>query len=357
MAMTRRELGAAAMGAAAAAGTVGIGMTGAASAASSASSGDGLLPVPAQQIPVPKTVSPEAQAFIRAAQERVAATQGGKSTPPEQAAGMGSPDMLRQAASRFKGKSETIPLGPDAVLYRVVPAARTGRRTQVAFVDIHGGGFISGGGEINLLRAQIRAAQWGVEIYSIDYRLLPQHTYPAPLDDCMAAWRKILANHKPADLVLCGSSAGGNLAAATLLRGRDEGLPMPAGLVLHTPVMDMLGEGDSRKTNKYLDLVLRDMGDARAYGEGQDQSHPYISPVHGDFAKGWPPTLLTTGTRDLLLSDTVRTHRALRRANVQADLLVTEAGSHGGFMGRAPEDMEILAETLKFSMARWGLEG
>ncbi len=316
-----------------------------------------MLPVPAQQIPVPKSVSPQAQAFIRAGQERIAAAKAGKTLPSVDTSAMGNPDMLRQAAARFVGLSETIPLGSDACLYRVKPDGLKGRRAEVAFVDIHGGGFISGGGEVNLLRAKIRATQWNVAIYSVDYRLLPNHPYPAPLDDCMAAWRTILTAYEPDGLVLGGSSAGGNLAAATLLRGRDEGLPMPAGLVLHTPVMDILGGGDSRWTNKYLDLVLYGSPSLGAYGEGQDQMHPYISPVHADFAKGWLPTLLTTGTRDLLLSDTVRTHRALRRSNIWADLIVTEAGSHGGFMGGAPEDMEILTETLKFSKARWGLEG
>ena len=79
------------------------------------------------------------------------------------------------------------------------------------------------------------------------------------------------------------------------------------------------------------------------YAAGQDLSHPYLSPLNGDFGKGFPPAILTTGTRDMLLSDTVLLHRALRRAGIPAELHVTEAAGHGGFLGMAPEDQEILA--------------
>ena len=74
------------------------------------------------------------------------------------------------------------------------------------------------------------------------------------------------------------------------------------------------------------------------YAAGHDLTDPYVSPLYGDFTKGFPPTILTTGTRDMLLSDTVRMHRALRVAGIPADLHVTEAGGHGGFFGMAPED-------------------
>lgn len=79
--------------------------------------------------------------------------------------------------------------------------------------------------------------------------------------------------------------------------------------------------------------------------------------IDRDLSKGWPPTLLTTGTRDLLLSDTVRLHRALRRADVIDELHVAEASPHGGFMGQAPEDREILAEARRFLYAAWKVDG
>ena len=204
------------------------------------------------------------------------------------------------------------------------------------------------------LLAQARSADFGVEVYAVDYRLIPDHPYPAPLDDCMAAYREALKTHKPADLVVAGSSAGGNLVAAMLLRARDECLPLPVALVLLTPALDMLSAGDSHQTNKYLDVNLyANAGVGQLYAKGQDPTHPYLSPLFGDYSRGWPPTLLATGTRDLLLSDSVRMHRILRRAGIRADLHVTEAGGHGGFQGRAPEDTEILAECRRFMDAAW----
>lgn len=203
----------------------------------------------------------------------------------------------------------------------------------------------------------LRAMSFGAQVFAIDYRLAPEHRYPAALDDVMAGYREVLNRVAPADLVVGGASAGGNLAAALLLRAQGEGLPLPAGLILNTPATDLTGAGDSRVTNRFLDLSL--YGDAgegpNAYARDADPRDPLLSPVYGTFPPDWPPTLLTTGTRDLLLSDTVRFHRALRRSGLAADLHVTEAGIHIGFMGSAPEDREIMAECGRFCEEAWGM--
>jgi epsilon-lactone hydrolase len=89
------------------------------------------------------------------------------------------------------------------------------------------------------------------------------------------------------------------------------------------------------------------------YAGGHDLSHPYLSPLFADFTIGFPPTILTTGTRDLFLSNTVRMHRALRAAGVSAELHVLEAGGHGGFFGQAPEDEELDNEVRRFIDAHW----
>lgn len=89
------------------------------------------------------------------------------------------------------------------------------------------------------------------------------------------------------------------------------------------------------------------------YAGDRDLTDPYVSPLFGDFAPGFPPTILTSGTRDRLLSDTVRMHRALRRAGIPADLHVTEAAGHGGFLGMAPEDHEIERELRLFAESHW----
>ena len=126
------------------------------------------------------------------------------------------------------------------------------------------------------------------------------------------------------------------------------------GLVLSTPEVDLTESGGSFQTNLGVDTVLQHlMPINELYAAGHDLAHPYLSPLFADLT-GFPPTILTTGTRDMLLSDTVRMHRALRSAGVDAELHVTEAGGHGGFFGMAPEDHAIEAEIRRFVDRHWG---
>ena len=159
----------------------------------------------------------------------------------------------------------------------------------------------------------------------------------------MAAYRALLSDRDAGEVIVGGGSAGGNLAAALLLRARDEGLPLPAAAVLLTPEADLTESGDSFQTNLGLDNVLTQslMPANLLYANGHDLTDPYLSPLFGDFTKGFPPTFLSTGTRDLFLSNTVLLHRKLRSAGVPADLHVLEAAGHGGFLGTAPEDREL----------------
>ena len=108
--------------------------------------------------------------------------------------------------------------------------------------------------------------------------------------------------------------------------------------------------GDSFQTNLGVDTVLTGslMPANLLYANGHDLSDPSISPLFADFTKGFPPTFLQTGTRDLFLSNAVRMHRALRAADIVAELHVIEAGPHGGFFGTAPEDEEIVQELRRF---------
>jgi acetyl esterase/lipase len=190
------------------------------------------------------------------------------------------------------------------------------------------------------------ATRVGVATYSPDYRMPPDHPYPAALDDCLAVYRHLLDRFAPERIVVGGASAGGNLAAALALRARDEGLPLPAGLVLLTPELDLTESGDSFTVLRDVDVMLRAplMGANRLYAGGADLADPYLSPLFGNFTKGYPPTMLQAGTRDLFLSNAVRMHRALLKAGVPADLHVFEGMPHGGF-GGAPEDQD-LADTV-----------
>jgi epsilon-lactone hydrolase len=216
------------------------------------------------------------------------------------------------------------------------------------FLELHGGGLIMGGGELCRLMATGGALRRNMITWSVDYRMPPLHPYPAALDDCMATYCKALENRAPEDIFVGGGSAGGNLAAALLLRAKDEGLPMPAALVLITPEVDLTESGDSFHTLLGLDPILSPLMQVNLlYANGHDLSHPYLSPLFGDVT-GFPPTLLQTGTRDLFLSNTVRMHRKLRAAGVEAELHVFEAMPHGGFGGRTSEDQDLAREVGLF---------
>lgn len=249
-------------------------------------------------------------------------------------------------AGDLDATSETIAAG-SATVHLATPTAKFDDRHAV--IDLHGGALVFGGGEACRISACRQAGQHNALCYGVDYRMPPEHPYPAALDDCVAAYRYVLERHAPDHIAICGRSAGGNLAAALLLRVRDEGLPMPACLVLLSPQVDLTESGDSFRTNEMLDAVLPRslMSNNLLYAGGADLAHPYLSPVFGD-VRGFPRTFLQSGTRDLFLSNTVRMHRALRRAGVDADLHVFEAMPHGGFMGGTPEDRELEAEIRRF---------
>jgi epsilon-lactone hydrolase len=194
----------------------------------------------------------------------------------------------------------------------------------------------------------------GTLLVSVDYRMPPDHPFPTGLDDCVAFYRMLLRDHAPSDIIVGGGSAGGNLAAATLLKARDEGLPMPAAAMLISPEVDLTESGDSFNTNAVIDGMGRLMQANLLYANGADLADPYLSPLFGDFTKGFPPTLITAGTRDLFLSNATRLHRALRAAGIHAELHLLEAAAHGAFGGTTPEEAELDREMRQFCERRWG---
>ena len=221
--------------------------------------------------------------------------------------------------------------------------------TRPIDLDIHGGSLLMGGGKACEVMGRRAAAQVQMQTWSVDYRMPPDHPYPAALDDVLAVYRELLDVRAPEQIVVGGGSAGGNLAAALVLRARDEGMPLPGALILLTPEADLTESGDSFQTNLGIDNVLTEsLADSIAlYAGDHDLGHPYLSPLFGDLNAPFPPTFLQAGTRDLFLSNTVRMHRKLRAGGVDAQLHVFEAMPHGGFFG-APEDDELTEEIRRF---------
>ncbi|WP_189093837.1 alpha/beta hydrolase, partial [Deinococcus ruber] len=193
-------------------------------------------------------------------------------------------------------------------------------RTPV-YLNIHGGALIFGGGEACQVMNSVTALTNGMITWGVDYRMPPLHPYPAALEDCLAVYRALLAVRDPADIFVGGGSAGGNLAAALLIRAKQEGLPMPAALVLLSPEVDLTESGDTFETLKEVSRpTLSSLKDVNLlYANGHDLADPLLSPLFADVS-GFPPTFLQSGTRDLFLSNTVRMHRKLRGAGVEAEL-------------------------------------
>ena len=324
----------------------------------------GVLHVPAREIPIPTSVSEDAQRVLAMGPlaappvwpplDDIAAWEAMVAEADAQSAGIVGLLQRALVGDGSEPVPEIVDLDVDGVtVYSSTPADVADDDTRIV-LDIHGGAFVFGGGAQCRSMTPLTALQFGAATWSVDYRMPPRHPAPAALDDCLTVYRAILTEHRPGDIVVAGGSAGGNLAAALILRARDEGLPLPAGVVLQTPATDLTASGDTFSTNLGLDNVLTGRFDApmELYTAGADPRHPYLSPLFGDLA-GFPPTILTSGTRDLLLSDTVRMHRALRAACVDADLHVWEAGSHGGFLQMAPEDAERTAEVRRFAERCW----
>jgi len=318
--------------------------------------------LPARDIPVPSSISEQAQAMLAM----------GPLMPDAEYPALDDHDawramiaereraVLAMLTSAAPGAAAGAPaaqvdeIDPGGFPVYVVLPAGVAPDDRRVYLDIHGGAWIQGGGEVCRATALRTAPMYGARVWAVDYRMPPDHPHPAPLDDCLAAYRALLEERSPGEIIVGGVSAGGNLAAALMLRARDEGLPLPAAVLLNTPATDLTGAGDTWQTNRGLDTVLT--GDSQAamllYAAGRDLRDPYISPLFGDL-KGFPPTMLTSGTRDRLLSDTVRMHRALRAAGVPAELHVLEAAGHGRFLGMAPEDRAMVEETRRFLGEHW----
>jgi len=311
--------------------------------------------VPERMIGVPGHLSPEAQAFLSmprfAAHDRPALDDkaGWKKMIAESEAVI----LSYLAGRKFTPSAITERREGDALAYEIVPDGVSTDDRRV-YLDIHGGALIMGGGEVCKIMAQVPATLHDCRVVAVDYRMPPDHPYPTGLDDCMTIYRALLKEHAVADIVIGGGSAGGNLVAATILRARDEGLPLPAAAVLISPELDLTESGDSFQTNAGIDPMGSLMQVNLLYANGADLSHPYLSPLLGDFAKGFPPTIITAGTRDLFLSNAVRMHRKLRGMGVPAELHILEAAPHGAFAERSPEEASVGDEIRAFARRWWG---
>jgi acetyl esterase/lipase len=215
-----------------------------------------------------------------------------------------------------------------------VPAAEItvdGVEPQHVVLYFHGGVYVMG----DAFTAAALASQVGrrtrARVISVDYRLAPEHPYPAAVDDALAAYQALLeGGTDPADIVFAGESAGGGLAVATLVNARDRGLPLPAVAFAMSPYADLTLAGATMETKRGADPLLSPealqarVGD---YTAGQDAALGLISPVFADLS-GLPPLIIQAGTHEVLLDDAVRLARQAATADVPVTLDISAGVPH-----------------------------
>jgi acetyl esterase/lipase len=169
------------------------------------------------------------------------------------------------------------------------------------------------------------------KVISVDYRLAPEHPYPAAVDDALAAYEALLQDGTaPSDIAFAGESAGGGLAVATLVNARDHGLPLPAAAFVMSPYADLTLAGTTMQTKREVDVLMsREALQSRVtdYTSGQDAALGLISPVFADLS-GLPPLIIQAGTHEVLLDDAVRLARQAAIADVEVTLDVTPRVPH-----------------------------
>jgi len=307
---------------------------------------------------IPTTISPQAAALYRAYRAFVLAPR-----PPinrtaaefDAAYKVSEKHNIEASEARLKlypGTAITQRLINGVTVYDVRP--KDYRDDGTVIINVHGGGYVGGSAKSDLGGVATAAAVTGKRFISVEYTVAPHGRWQLVTDQVLAVYKGVLAEGTRADHIgMTGGSAGGDIVAATTLKIRDQGLPMPAALVLISPMTDFTEGGDTRQTLKDADPALR-ADEVRpaldAYADPADQKNPYVSPVYGDFTKGYPPTLIQGGTKEWLLSDMVRLNRRIKEAGGVSDLEIYEGMPHGfpGLFINAPEGKEAMAEQIAF---------
>lgn len=314
--------------------------------------------IPARDVPVPADASKE----LKKAIEDDASAIPWQVEPKDAAAWK---ELVRKAAARTEAtvrdalqvleiRCEKTSMDGVPVFVLEPPSLAAGHEDKV-LLFFHGGGYVFNPGAAGLPEGIYMASIGRFRVVAVDYRMAPDFPFPAALEDAMKVYKALLATYPAKNIGVFGSSTGGGMTLALCLLARREGLPLPGAIAPGTPWSDLSKTGDSYFVNDRVDDVLVRYDGllgamARAYAGGHDLTEPLISPIYGDM-RGFPPAILGTGTRDLFLSNTARTHRKLREAGVEADLLVIEGLSHWQYVllpPDAPETRYYFSEVARF---------
>jgi len=310
-------------------------------------------------VPVPSTVSPEAQKWLTS----LALTRK-RSAPETLAERRAHTDAWRAQDSAEARRiypvniEETSIVGvrTDIITPLTTPEANRNR----VLINLHGGGFNSDSG--SLIEGVPIANLAKIKVVSVYYRLAPEHPFPAAVDDVVAVYKELLKTYKPHNIAIFGTSAGAILTCEVAVRLKQLGLPLPAALGMFSGLADFSQPGESRQifTLTGLPGELEPVDSHHlpddAYVGTTDRKDPVLSPLFADL-HGMPPTLLLTSSRDLLLSETAILHRALLRTGNDAQLVVFEALPHAFWYNFGlPETKEALELMARFFDEKVGRE-
>ncbi len=255
---------------------------------------------------------------------------------------------VQRVLQHFDGNIEDIEIAGIGCK-QVTPSgwsSETGGCIQYAY----GGGYICGSPYEDLVIAAPLAQASDARIVMVNYRLSPEHPYPQPQQDMQAVYPALLDSYGAARIAVAGESAGGNQALGLLHHLRERSMPLPACAALFSPWCDLANRGDSHGFNDNRDPTLsRPWVDIAAdlHANGHPLDDPGISPLHGDM-RGLPPVMITSGSRDLLLSQALRLAQRLRGADVSCDLRVWEGMWHVFEFYPIPEAETSIAEVAGF---------
>jgi len=209
-------------------------------------------------------------------------------------------------------------------------SAMNARKDRIVLY-LHGGGYIGGSFKTHKEFVARLSKIANVQVILIEYRLAPENPFPAALEDSIKAYNRIISKgYNPQNIFIAGDSAGGGLCLATLLKLRDEKIPLPSAAVCISPWTDLALTGTSIKTKAEMDPMLTEellkLG-VKSYVGNADPRNPYISPLYGDFT-GLPPLLIIVGTSEIFLDDSLRLAELAKKVNVKVKLDVWEDMIH-----------------------------
>jgi epsilon-lactone hydrolase len=307
-------------------------------------------------VPMPSTVSPEAQEWLASLAKKKSQSQtlAERRVATDAWRKWGSAEARRLYPVNVD-ETTTAGVRTDIITPLATPEANRGR----VLINLHGGGFVSDSG--SLIEGVPIANLTQIKVVSVYYRLAPENAFPAAVDDVVAVYRELLKSYKPQGIGIFGTSAGAILTCEVAVRLKQLGLPLPAALGAFSVLTDFSRPSDSRQifaldgfSGELQPLDPKQPPDD-PYPGAANRKNPVLSPLFADL-RGMPPTLLITSTRDLLLSDTTLFHRALLGAGNEAQLIVFEALPHAFWyhfqLPETKECLELMAKFFELRLAR-----